>query len=188
TGSRTLRRRQRGSTGRVRTPHFREASSAYLSPQPCSRERSIVLPRAGPSRPIPILSTGTRPNAAAISPLSRSQTFSSRKCVPRFEHYGSSNGRPTRRSAAPRLRDAHAGRAGQHADAPARRRVAVATVSLRRELRLSARLGAPRLVAAGQVYPAWRVELALIRGRGAGRVRAPRSPGLRRTADRSQRI
>src|SRR5216683_6405500 len=116
-----------------------------------------------------------RLNTAAISPLSSSRTFSSRKCVPRFENYGSSNDRPTRRSAASRLRDAHAGRAGPHPDAAARLRVAMATASLRRELRLSARLGAPGVVAAAQVYPDWRVELALIRGGGTARVRAPRS-------------
>ncbi len=54
TGSQTPRHRQRGSTGRIRTPHFREASSACLSPQPSSREKYIVLQRAGPSKPIPI--------------------------------------------------------------------------------------------------------------------------------------
>ena len=57
-----------------------------LTPQPSSRERDIVLQTAGPSRPIPISSTGTRPSITAISPLSRSRTFLWKKCVPRCEN------------------------------------------------------------------------------------------------------
>jgi hypothetical protein len=45
-----------------------------------------ALQNAGPSRPIPILSTGTRPSKAATLRLLRSQPFLSKKCVPPFEN------------------------------------------------------------------------------------------------------
>jgi hypothetical protein len=85
-GLQTPRHLQHGSTGRIRALHFREASSACQSPQPSSREKYIVLQGAGLSRPTPISSTGTRPSTAVISPLSRSRTFLSMKCVPHFEN------------------------------------------------------------------------------------------------------
>jgi hypothetical protein len=86
TGSRTPRLRQHGSTGRIRAAHFRGASLACLSRRPSSRERYMVLQRAGPSRFIRTSSTGTRPSTAAISPRSNSPAFLSKKCVPRFEN------------------------------------------------------------------------------------------------------
>ena len=86
TGSQTPRHRRHGSTGRTKAPHFQEASSPCLWPQPSFRERYIVLQTAGPSRPIRISFTGTRLSTAAISPRSNSRTFLSRKCAPRFEN------------------------------------------------------------------------------------------------------
>jgi len=87
TGSQTPRHRQHGSTGRIRTPHFPEASLACLSPQTVFSARDIiVLQRAGPSRPTPISSTGMRLSTGAISPLSSSRTSLSGNCVPPFEN------------------------------------------------------------------------------------------------------
>jgi hypothetical protein len=43
TGSQTPRHRRHGSTGRTKAPHFQEASSPCLWPQPSSRKRYIVL-------------------------------------------------------------------------------------------------------------------------------------------------
>jgi hypothetical protein len=86
TGSRTPRHRQHRSTGRIGAVHFQEASLTCLSRQPSSRERYTALQRAGLNRPIPISSTGTRPNKAATLRLLSSQPFLSKKCVPLFEN------------------------------------------------------------------------------------------------------